>query len=681
MPSKKHSADTKLYIEWVKSHGSPKGWDQLNQSIQNLTKGKSRPVVRALYNLGYIPARSHPYEWRDPPGKPTSTPPRSSNRALYNLGYIPARSHPYEWRDPPGQPTSTPPRSSNNVHVISTPGALDQMISSLPSAIAIDCVGVPDRLSLVQIACPQGPIFVCDGIRMGEGALAQRLCQVLENPAIMKLMHDLYHDVWALHRFLPQQRDLKVQNIIDTQLVAEYLCPSSDPFIALAPMLELLGQQRTDVPPQSTLLSRPLDRAIFDVKLLLKVDEMLPTLLPLQSERLMLLESSAKRASESIKDQGKRQMFINRRHRLTHMKPQKYSDYITDYNSLEKQLEEYNSLLKLLPEVYQDQSVHFHRYAEMVDFIFDKGTEPYVLCRNHERLALHKTAETTEDPIEYILEQLRRRGVDIDNSMQNNNRIGLDGQLHRISLIRNRSNRVYGITLRIGRAVYGQANTIIDLLTSKSKPSILVLGPPGTGKTTLIREMARITSEFSHVCVVDTSNEIGGNGDTPHSCLGRARRMMVRSLAEQADVMIECVQNHTISTMIIDEIGRRAEVNAANTIKQRGVQIIASAHGTFDQLISNRELNYLMGGVETVTLGDAAARTTVDKMKVQQQRVMDPVFDIIIELEHSSSQRIKIISNVAQTVDLMLKKQPYAIQYREPGKKPGKIKIELKFVK
>jgi stage III sporulation protein SpoIIIAA len=253
------------------------------------------------------------------------------------------------------------------------------------------------------------------------------------------------------------------------------------------------------------------------------------------------------------------------------------------------------------------------------------------------------------EDIDAVLNELGGFGSD--------NRAGLEQQLHRISGMRNRDGDVIGLTMRVGRHVSGNADMISDLLFGDER-SILFLGEPGSGKTTIVREATRLLSMESNVCVVDTSNEIAGDGDVPHPCIGLARRMMVPSLNDQAAVMVECVQNHTPEIMVIDEIGRPAEVEAARTCKQRGVRMIASAHGDLRKLVKNKQLRSLVGGVESVTLGDAAAKAEAKKVgfggmqKVKAQRSGPPTFDIIVELRRGEQHEWRIIMGAGQAVDV-----------------------------
>ena len=211
------------------------------------------------------------------------------------------------------------------------------------------------------------------------------------------------------------------------------------------------------------------------------------------------------------------------------------------------------------------------------DIVIDVGRAPHCWAGGARHFLSDEPVRVgTTDDVEFVRGQVGGFGSD--------NRAGIDGQLHRVSALLNRDGRTAGLTMRLGRAVRGNADMIADLLLGTGK-SVLLLGEPGSGKTTIVREAARLLAEHRNVLVVDTSNEIAGDGMVPHECIGLARRMMVASLDAQAAVMVECVQNHTPHVMVIDEIGRPREVNAARTCKQRGVRLIASAHGDLRKLV------------------------------------------------------------------------------------------------
>jgi stage III sporulation protein SpoIIIAA len=251
------------------------------------------------------------------------------------------------------------------------------------------------------------------------------------------------------------------------------------------------------------------------------------------------------------------------------------------------------------------------------------------------------------------------------------NRAGIERTLHRISCIRNRRGHIVGLTCRVGRAVYGVLDIIQDIV--ESDKSILLLGRPGVGKTTLLREAARILAERKRVVVVDTSNEIGGDGDIPHPAIGRARRMQVPTPALQHEVMIEAVENHMPEVIIIDEIGRELEAAAARTIAERGVQLIGTAHGnTLQNLLMNPTLSDLVGGIESVTLSDEEARRRGTQKTVLERRA-PPTFDVVVEIQ--DRQRVAVHHDVSAAVDGLLRRRALSPELRYRNEE-GQIQIE-----
>jgi len=247
------------------------------------------------------------------------------------------------------------------------------------------------------------------------------------------------------------------------------------------------------------------------------------------------------------------------------------------------------------------------------------------------------------------------------------NRAGIERTLHRISAIRNRRHEVVGVTCRIGRAVYGTSDIIQDLIDSGV--SILILGRPGVGKTTILREAARILAESTRVIIVDTSNEIGGDGDVPHPAIGAARRMQVAKPSLQHEVMIEAVENHNPEVIVIDEIGRELEAMAARTIAERGVQLIGTAHGnTLENLLLNPTLSDLVGGIESVTLSDEEARRRGTQKTVLERRA-PATFDVLVEIQDRN--RVAVQKDVSAAVDALLRGYPLApeIRYRDENNK------------
>lgn len=243
------------------------------------------------------------------------------------------------------------------------------------------------------------------------------------------------------------------------------------------------------------------------------------------------------------------------------------------------------------------------------------------------------------------------------------NRSGIPGTLHRISAIRNRQGKVVGLTCRIGRVVTGTIECIKDFVLQNK--SILFLGRPGVGKTTKLREISRLVSDElgKRVVIIDTSNEIAGDGDTPHSAIGRARRMQVPQPEMQKDIMIEAVENHTPEVIVVDEIGTEAEAQAARTIAERGVMLIATAHGNnLESLIKNPVLSDLVGGVSSVTLGDDEAKRR-GSQKTVLEREKQPTFDIVMEIVDRNT--LAVYKNTSEAVDYILRGWPIRPEIRK----------------
>ena len=289
---------------------------------------------------------------------------------------------------------------------------------------------------------------------------------------------------------------------------------------------------------------------------------------------------------------------------------------------------------------------------ELLEVVLDLGREPEARLLTRDLILAPR--EVAEQDLEYVIDRVGAFGDD--------NRAGIGRTLHRISAIRNRSGKVVGLSLRVGRAIYGTIRIIEDLILTGQ--SLLLVGKPGVGKTTMLREVARVLAEDAHkrVIVVDTSNEIAGDGDIPHPGIGRARRMQVKSPSLQHAVMIEAVENHMPEVIVIDEIGTELDALAARTIAERGVQLVGTAHGnTLENLIINPTLSDLVGGVQTVILGDEEARRRRTQKTIQERRA-PPTFDILVEIQ--GWDRVAIHPDVAEVVDRMLRGFRVAPQIR-----------------
>ncbi len=318
-----------------------------------------------------------------------------------------------------------------------------------------------------------------------------------------------------------------------------------------------------------------------------------------------------------------------------------------------------DALLAVLPPRIRAPLEADEECENLLEVVLDLGRVPE--ARFLDREVILSSQEVTTEDLDYVVSRIGEFNAD--------NRAGIERTLHRISAIRNRQGRIIGLTCRVGRAVYGTIDIIRDIV--ESGRSILLLGKPGVGKTTMLRETARVLAERKRVVIVDTSNEIAGDGDIPHPAIGRARRMQVVTPALQHAVMIEAVENHMPEVIVIDEIGTELEAAAARTIAERGVQLVGTAHGnTLDNVMLNPTLADLVGGIQAVTLSDEVARQR-GTQKTVLERKAPPTFDVVVEIV--DWDRLAVHHDVAEAVDNILRGRPIAAEVRYRDEETGEV--------
>lgn len=320
-------------------------------------------------------------------------------------------------------------------------------------------------------------------------------------------------------------------------------------------------------------------------------------------------------------------------------------------------------LLTAILPVKLQSALHGMEIEHLIEIIVDLGRQPE--ARFADGVVRLSDIPVSHEDIAHILAMV--------GEFTDDNRAGIEGTLHRISAIRNRKGQIIGMTMRVGRAIHGSMEILHDLV--ETGKSLLLLGRPGVGKTTKLREMARVLADdyTKRVIVIDTSNEIAGESDIPHAAIGSARRLQVPRPDRQHAVMIEAVENHMPEVIIVDEIGTEAEASAARTIAERGVQLIGTAHGnSLENLIMNPTLADLVGGVQTVTISDEEARRR-GTTKTVIERKAPPTFDILIEMV--SRNEVNIHKDTAQAVDTLLRgSKPHCEQRRLTP--DGQVEIE-----
>ena len=315
--------------------------------------------------------------------------------------------------------------------------------------------------------------------------------------------------------------------------------------------------------------------------------------------------------------------------------------------------EDLDKLLDNLPFFIQENLNSHRNKDKLIEIVMDLGRRPEARFATGSEYLSQKIVSWQD--IDYITKRI--------SQFSDENRAGIERTLHRISCIRNRQFLINGLTCRVGRAIFGTISIIRDLL--ESGQSILILGKPGVGKTTIIREIARVLSDEmeKRVIVVDTSNEIAGDSDIPHSGIGRARRMQVAKTEFQHQVMIEAVENHMPEVIIIDEIGTELEALAARTIAEKGVQLVGTTHGNcLENLIKNPALSDLIGGIQYVTLSDDEAKRRRTQKSILERKAY-PAFQVAIEINDQNSWTIH--ENVKNSIDLILRGNYYVSQIRQ----------------
>ena len=582
------------------------------------------------------------------------------------------------------RPTTTT-MNSTQVNVESTLKWVCAKLIKIPSIeVTLHCEGTLSKVFFVLVATKED-LYIFDCVALDARKVCEGLKPLMNDNSILKLIHDAHNTAALLQHF----GDIKeIYGAFDTQILMEVVTSKWN--VGYTEMLNECGvntynakQALLKQGKQNLLEQRPLNLNLKKCFL---------------DDARNLHDAYAHQMSKMLNQQSFSQVVKASFARVQYAATTGGERNICFCTNTDYTIQSYECMMEIAPsqmlkpsptvvsndaapliELLPDDLVTWVRGKadNLFEIVLDKGRAPTAWI-GKERVMIGGNTTTrivTEDDINFVTSKLGKFGSD--------NRAGLEKQLHRISAIRNRCNDIIGLTMRVGRHVSGNAYIITDLLYRYPNSSILFVGEPGSGKTTVVREVTRLLADFKNVCIVDTSNEIAGDGDVPHPCVGHARRMMVPKLDMQSDVMVECVQNHTPEIIVIDEIGRANEVEAARTCKNRGVRLIASAHGDLRQLVKNPKLRGLVGGIDRVTVGDEEARKLAKNQpgqsmqKTKSERAGPPTFEIIVELKRGAHHEWTIIFDVGSAVDKILEGSKYPVQRRTRNPQTGAINLVL----